>query len=93
MYFDSESRDLVSTLDSCLIKARNAFSNIESLYAELSFFEKDEDVEDTAHVVIRLEVESDQATAFAEEDIWDKWFLDNVDVRERSLIIFIVDRI
>lgn len=71
------SHGLIPDLRNCLDRAKLAFSNRQSLSAEYDRFDQDEYEED-GHVVIRLEVSSDQETAFKEYDAWVDWTVDNI---------------
>jgi hypothetical protein len=72
-----ESHRLNEVLERCLSKARQLFSNIKNLYAELDYF-RDDEPEDIGHVVIRVEVDSDQQTALDEYDAWVDWMIENL---------------
>jgi hypothetical protein len=71
------SHGLIPDLRNCLDRAKLAFSNRQSLSAEYDRFDQDEYEED-GHVVIRIEVNSDQETAFKEYDAFTDWMLDNI---------------
>lgn len=68
---------LISDLRKCLNQAETIFLNRQSLSAEYDRFDKDEYEED-GHVVIRIQVNSDQETAFKEYDAFTDWMLDNI---------------
>jgi len=68
----ADSAGINDVLETCLTKARKVFSKVTGLYAELDQFQ-DDDPEDDGHVVIRVEVESDQDTALREYDRWVDW--------------------
>ena len=72
-----DSQGLSFVLAKCLNKAKELFSNIVKLSAELDYF-RDDQAENTAHVVIRVEVNSDQETALREYDQWICWMATNV---------------
>ena len=78
-------------LKECFDAVKAFFSDIKTLHLELAYFQ-DEEVPDIGHVVIRVEVGSDQETALREEDAWDDWFIDNVSSRDRQFLILIVSR-
>jgi len=71
------SHGLIPDLEKCMSEAKILFSNIQSLSAEYDCFDQDEYEED-GHVVIRIEVGSDQETAFKEYDTFTNWMLDNI---------------
>lgn len=78
-------------LKECLDAVKAFFPNRKTLHLELAYFQ-DEEVPDIGHVVIRVEVGSDQETALRDEDAWDDWFIDNVSSRDRQFLILIVSR-
>lgn len=68
---------LIPDLIRCLNRAEGMFSNIQSLLAEYDCFHAD-DYEEEGHIVIRVEVDSDQETALSEYDALNGWMLDNI---------------
>jgi len=86
------SRGVIPVLRKCLGQAQVIFSNVRSVRAELGYFE-DEGNEDYGHVVIRLEVRTDQDTMLDEYDRWVDWFIDNLSATNRTLFTLTVSRI
>lgn len=86
------SRGLSYVLEKCLIKAKEIFSNIIKLSAELDYF-RDDLTEDTAHVVIRVEVNSDQQTALREYDQWICWMAINVTPNDSEFFTLTIRRV
>ncbi|MCK4819587.1 hypothetical protein KA005_27715, partial [bacterium] len=72
-----DSHGLNPVLRTCLKQTRQIFSNIKNLYAELDYF-RDNEPEDVGHVVIRVEVKSDQETALNQYDSWVDWMVANL---------------
>ena len=68
---------LIPDLIGCLNQAEIVFSNIQSLVAEYDCFHAD-DYEEEGHIVIRVEISSDQETAFREYDAFNDWMLENI---------------
>ena len=87
-----DSHGLNSVLRICLEQARHTFSNIKNLYAELDYF-RDNEPEDVGHVVIRLEVESDQKTALSQYDAWIDWMVANLSVSESNFFTLTIRRV
>ncbi len=73
----SKAHGLIPDLIRCLNQAENTFSNIQSLVAEYDCFHAD-DYEEEGHIVIRIEVASDQETAFDQYDALNDWMLENI---------------
>ena len=67
-----DSQGLTFILADCLIRAKELFSNILNISAELDYF-RDDESENTEHVVIRVEVKSAQQTALEEYDNMVCW--------------------
>ncbi|MFZ2148729.1 MAG: hypothetical protein WAV28_16050 [Sedimentisphaerales bacterium] len=87
-----DSHGLNPVLRTCLERARHTFSNIKNLYAELDYF-RDNEQEDVGHVVIRLEVESDQKTALSQYDAWIDWMVANLSVSESNFFTLTIRRV
>lgn len=87
-----DSHSLNPVVRRSLTKARELFSNIKNLYAELGYF-RDDESEDSGHVVIRVEVDSDQGTALNEYDNWTNWMVENISPRDSNHITITVKRI
>lgn len=71
------SRDLTVVLADCLKRAKDTFSNIVKLSAQLDCF-KDDDCESNEHVVIRLDVDSNLQIVLQEYDQMVCWIAENV---------------
>lgn len=85
------SQGLVKILEQCLEKVKEIFEGkITHLLSELDFFVDDEP-EDIGHVVIRLELDSTNDFE-NQEELWDIWFIDNVNDYARSKIILDICR-
>ncbi len=76
-------------LAECLKEARNIFSNILNLTAELDYF-RDDNSENTEHVVIRVEVKSPQKIAFEEYDKIVCWMAENITPDQSEYFTIIV---
>jgi len=87
-----DSYGLNPVLRTCLEHARKTFSNIRNLYAELDYF-RDDQPEDIGHVVMRVEVESDQETALKEYDAWVDWMITNITASESNFFTLTVRRV
>ena len=85
-------RGLNLVLIKCLKQARKIFSNIKNLYAELDYF-KDDEAQDIGHVVIRLEVGSDQGTTLDEYDAWVDWMVNSINPNDSAFLALTVKRI
>ncbi|MBN2183345.1 MAG: hypothetical protein JW715_15655 [Sedimentisphaerales bacterium] len=72
-----DSKDLTNILADCLKRAKILFSNILKLSAELDYFREDE-CENTEHVVIRVEVKTSQQTMLEEYDEMVSWMAKNI---------------
>ncbi len=83
---------LVDALRSCIKQAKVIFSDIETISAELDYFE-DEDVVDDGHVVLRLQVKSSQATVLDEYDDWIDWKVDNLSANTRGYFTLTFHRV
>lgn len=86
------SRGLLGALRECLNRARVIFSNIAHLSAELDYF-RDEEIEDSTHVVIRVKVKSDQKVALDEYDAWVDWVIQNISPDDGNFFTLTVQRI
>jgi hypothetical protein len=71
------SHGLLPDLRKCLSEANNIFLDLQNLTAEYDCFPADEYEED-GHIVIEVEVSSDQDTAFREYDAYTDWLIDNI---------------
>jgi len=87
-----ESRRLSSILGEYLTKVKKVFSNIVSLSAEMDYF-MDDDSADEGHIVLRVEVVSDQKTALAEYDKWVYWVISSIPVEQRGFFTLAVRRV
>ena len=87
-----DSHGLNDVLRICLEQARETFSNIRNLYAELDHF-RDDELGDIGHVVIRLEVESDQENALKEYDAYVDWMVGNIAASDSSFFTLTVRRV
>lgn len=86
------SRGLSSILANCLKRVKDIFSNIVELSAELDYF-RDDQAEDVPHVVIRVEVNSDQETALQEYDQLVCWMAEHVAPSETDYFTMTVKRV
>jgi len=86
------SRGVLGVLRKCLNQTRIVFSNIVHLSAELDYF-RDEGIEDSTHVVIRVEVNSDQKVALDEYDAWVNWVIQNISPDDGNFFTLTVQRI
>jgi len=87
-----DSHGLNPVLRTCLKQARQTFSNRKNLYAELDYF-RDNEPEDVGHVVIRVEVKSDQETALNQYDSWVDWMVANLSVSDSSFFTLTIRRV
>jgi len=87
-----DSHGLNPVLRTCLEQARQTFSNIRNLYAELDYF-RDNEPEDVGHIVIRVEVKSDQETVLNQYDSWVDWIVANLSVSDSSFFTLTIRRI
>jgi hypothetical protein len=86
------SRGLLGVLRRYLNQARVVFSNRAHLSAELDFF-RDEEIEDSTHVVLRVEVNSDQEAALEEYDRWVRWVVANIPPSHSQFFTLTVRRV
>lgn len=86
-----KTHGLIPDLIKCLNQAEVIFSNIQNLVAEYDCFQVDDYKED-GHIVIRVEVDSDQKTVFQEYNIWTDWMLDNISDDKLDYFILTVSR-
>lgn len=86
------AQGLIDALRSCIKQAKAIFSDIETISAELDYFE-DEDVVDDGHVVLRLQVKSSQATVLNEYDDWIDWKVDNLSANTRGYFTLTFHRV
>lgn len=83
---------LLGDVQDCLFNVQKIFADsIKYLFAELDYFVDDEP-EDIGHVVIRLVVSCDEQSAEEREELWDMWFISNINNYARSKIVLDVDR-
>jgi len=87
-----ESRGLSSVLAEYLTKAKEVFSNIVNLSADIDYFMDDESA-DEGHIVLRVEVVSDQKTALTEYDRWVDWVISSIPVEQRGFFTLAVRRV
>jgi hypothetical protein len=83
---------LVGTLRTYLKRTREIFSNVESLSAELDYFQ-DEGDDDEGHIVLRLRIRSDQRTALHEYNAWVNWDVENIDPDESMYFALSFNRV
>jgi hypothetical protein len=81
------TKGLIPDLIACLNQAEIGFSEIESIVAEYDCFHSD-DYEEEGHIVIRIDVNSNQDTAFKEYEDYNGWMLENTG--DKGLEYFIV---
>lgn len=72
-----KTKGLIPDLVECLNQAEFIFTDIRSLVAEYDCFQSD-DYEEDGHIAIRIEVDSNQDTAFREYDALNEWMLENL---------------
>jgi len=82
---------LIPDLIRCLNQAETIFSHIQSLVAEYDCFHAD-DYEEEGHIVIRIEVASDQETAFDQYDTLNDWMLENISDDNLDFFVLTVRR-
>ena len=87
-----DSRGLNSILADCLKRAKDIFSNIVELSAELDCF-RDDEGESSEHVVLRLDVSSDRQTALQDYDRMVCWMAENVAPSESDYFTITVKRV
>jgi hypothetical protein len=87
-----ESHGLSSILGEYLTKVKKVFSNIVNLSADIDYFLDDESA-DEGHIVLRVEVVSDQKTALAEYDRWVDWVIRRIPVEQRDFFTLAVRRV
>ncbi len=86
------SHGLISFLRQYYSQINRIFPNAKKTYAELDCFE-DNESEDVGHVVMRVEVESDQETALREYDLWIDWVIENIAPYYSSFFTLTVKRV
>lgn len=86
-----DSQGLNLTLAGCLRRAKDIFTNIEKLSAELDCF-RDDESESSKHVVLRLDVSSDQQTALQDYDRMVCWMAENLAASESACFTLTVRR-
>lgn len=79
-------------LADCLRRAKDTFENIENLSAELDCF-RDDESEDSKHVVLRLDVSSDQKTALQDYDRMVCWMSENLAASDSAFFTLTVRRV
>jgi len=82
---------LIPDLIRCLNRAETIFSHIQSLVAEYDCFHAD-DYEEDGHIVIRIEVASDQETSFDQYDTLKNWMLENISDDNMDFFVLTVRR-
>ncbi|OHB60125.1 MAG: hypothetical protein A2168_07485 [Planctomycetes bacterium RBG_13_50_24] len=87
-----DSQGLTSILADCLSKAKELFSSRIKLSADLDYFRDDQE-ENTPHVVIRVEVKSDQQTAIGEYDQFACWMATEIPSSDGYLFTITVKRV
>ena len=87
-----DSHGLNDALKICLEKIREIFSKVKNLYTELDYF-RDDEPGDIGHVVIRLEVESDQENALKEYDAYVDWMIENISASDSNFFTLTVRRV
>jgi hypothetical protein len=83
---------ILDDLRKCLAKAKEQFSSVVAIKAELDQFPSDE-YEEEGHVHIRIEVAVDQDTAFQDYDIYTGWMLDAIDDAQLRFLLPTVSRV
>lgn len=83
---------LISDLRKLINKAKEAFSKRQKISAEYDRFPADE-FEEEGHVVLKIDVSSDQDTAFREYDEFTDWIYDNVNDDNQDFFILSVNRL
>ena len=86
-----KTKGLIPKLVACLNQAEVTFTNIERLVAEYDCFQSD-DYEEDGHIAIRIEVGSDQDTAFTQYDALNDWMLENLSDDKLDLFVLTVRR-
>ena len=87
-----DSQGLTSILADCLSKAKELFSSRIKLSADLDYF-RDDQVENTPHVVIRVEVNSDQQKAIEEYDQFVCWMATEIPPSDSQHFTITVKRV
>jgi hypothetical protein len=87
-----KTHGLIPELVKCLNQVESIFSNIQSLVAEYDCFHV-EDYEEEGHIVIRVDVRSDQDTAFREYDALNQWMIENISDGSLECFVLTVSRI
>ena len=87
-----DSQGLTSILAECLMKAKELFSSRIKLSADLDYFRDDQE-ENTPHVVIRVEVNSDQQTAIREYDQFVCWMATEIHPSDSQHFTITVKRV
>ena len=87
-----DSHGLNDVLRICLKQARETFSNIKNLCTELDYF-RDDEPGDIGHIVIRLEVESDQKNALKEYEAYVDWMVENIAASDSNFFTLTVRRV
>jgi hypothetical protein len=83
---------LISDLRKCINEAKYMFSNMQRLVTEYDCYPIDE-YEEEGHIVIRVEVDSDQNTAFREYDKFIGWMLNEIADDNLGFFVLTVNRI
>ena len=87
-----DTQGLASILAECLMKAKELFSSRIKLSADLDYF-RDDQAENTPHVVIRVEVSSDQHTAIEEYDQFVCWMATEIPPSDSQHFTITVKRV
>jgi hypothetical protein len=87
-----DSQGLASILADCLRKAKELFSSRIKLSADLDYF-RDDQVENTPHIVIRVEVSSDQQKAIGEYDQFVCWMATEIPPSDSQHFTITVKRV
>jgi len=86
-----KTKGLIPDLVACLNQAEVTFTNIERLVAEYDCFHADEYEED-GHVSIKVQVRSDQETAFKQCDALNDWMLENLSDDKLDFFVLTIRR-
>lgn len=87
-----DAHGLISDLRKCINQAKDIFSNRQNLMAKYGRYPIDE-YEEEGHIIIRVEVDSDQDTAFREYDKFVGWMLDTIADENLDFFVLTVNRI
>ena len=87
-----DSHGLTSILADCLSKAKELFTSRIKISADLDYFREDQ-AENNPHVVIRVEVSSDQQTAIGEYDQFVCWMATEISPSDSQHFTITVKRV